>query len=95
MKKSGKVELFLNSAEAEINRSRFEFLERRKAEIEKSFGTSLVWDFKEGRKQHYIRSVFETGGLEDNEKWSEIQNDLIDRLIRLERALRNHIKELP
>jgi len=95
MKKIGKVDLFLNAADGEVNRTRFEFLEKRKTEIEKAFESSLVWDFKEGRKQHYIRSISDIGGLEDEKKWPEIHQDLIARLIKLERALRNHIKELP
>jgi len=95
MKKSGKVDLFLNAADGEVNRTRFEFFEKRKIEIERAFESSLIWDFKEGRKQHYIRSISNIGGLEDEEKWPEIHQDLITRLIKLERALRNHIKELP
>jgi len=94
LKKIGKVHLFLNG-DGEVNRERFEFLEKRKAEIEKAFESSLIWDFREGRKQHYIRSISNIGGLEDEEKWPEIHQDLITRLIKLERALQNHIKELP
>jgi hypothetical protein len=86
-----KAELFLNS-NAEINIERFE---RLKDEIESAFGEPLEWDFKENRKQHYIRSWTKIGGIEDENKWPAIQNDLVDRLIRLEKALRPYLASLP
>jgi len=95
MKKTSKVELFLNASNGETNRRRFEFLSDRKKEIEDEFGEPLVWNFREGRKQHYIQSYTEIGGFAEENKWTEIQDDLIRRLIRLEKALRKHLNELP
>lgn len=95
MKKNSRVEFFLGSQGAEVNKDRFTYLFRHKKEIEESFGDFLIWDFKEDRKQHYIRSICPFGGIEDEDKWAQIQEDLIDRLIRLEKSLRPYIKNLP
>lgn len=89
-----RVELFL-WADAQTNIKRFNSLLAKKEEIETAFGEPLEWDFKENRKQHYIRSWTKIGGIENEEKWSAIQNDLVNRLIRLEKALRPHLASLP
>lgn len=78
MKKSARVEFFFCSPNAEVNRRRFEILSANKESIEASYGETLVWDFKDSRKQQYIRSLCSFGGLIDEEKWTEIQNDMVE-----------------
>jgi Domain of unknown function (DUF4268) len=90
----GKVDLFLWS-DAQTNIKRFNSLLSKKEEIEAAFGEPLEWDFKENRKQHYIRSWSKIGGIENEDKWPEIQNDLVNRMIRLEKALRPYLTSLP
>jgi len=92
LKNVSKVDLFLCSPSAEINKERFEKFFLNKENIEEIFGEKLIWDFKENRKQHYIRTFTKVGGIDDADKWPEIQNDLVDRLVRLEQALRQFIK---
>ncbi|MFZ5451019.1 MAG: DUF4268 domain-containing protein [Thermodesulfobacteriota bacterium] len=89
-----RVELFL-WADAETNLKRFRSLEAKKDEIEKTFGEPLEWDFKENRKQHYIRSWSKIGGIDNEDKWPAIQNDLVNRMGRLEKALRPYLASLP
>jgi hypothetical protein len=89
-----KVDLFLWS-DAETNLKRFNILKARQEEIESAFGEPLEWDFKENRKQHYIRSWTKIGGIEDEDQWPAIQNDLVDRMIQLEKALRPYLASLP
>jgi hypothetical protein len=86
-----KVEFYINTATAEQNESYFRALEEKKAEIETAFGAPLEWDFKEGRKTHTIRSWIEIGGLLDQEKWPQIHEEMVDRMVRLEKALKPHI----
>jgi Domain of unknown function (DUF4268) len=92
MEKSSRVELFLCAPIAEVNKRRFEALLARKDEIEQRFGEPLLWEFKENRKQQYLRSCCPFGGLEEDSKWESIHKDLIDRLVRLENALRDIIR---
>lgn len=56
--------------------------------IEKEFGESLIWDKVEGRRVCRIKSLCEIGGLKDTDLWDRIQNDMVDRMVRLEKALR-------
>lgn len=90
----GRAELFFWS-DAQTNIKRFNSLLAKKEEIEAAFGEPLEWDFKENRKQHYIRSLTKIGGIENEDQWPEIQKDLVNRMIRLEKALRPHLASLP
>ena len=94
MKKTSRTEFFLCHSNFEINKARYEKLLAHKDEIEQKFGEPLNWDFNDSRKQQYIRTTCPIGGLDNEEKWSEIQNDLVDRHVRLEKAIGPHIKSL-
>lgn len=95
LKNVGRVGLYLYSSNKELDCRRYEILESNKSEIEKTFGESLEWDFKLGRIYQVIRSGTEKGGLNNDENWSKIQNDMVDRLIRLEKVLRSYLDKLP
>ena len=66
----------------------------KKDEIEGKFGDSLEWDQKEGRRNCIIRYLINDAGLNDEDKWSDIQDKLVDVMYRLEKALQPHIKKL-
>ena len=72
----------------------FDKLKHNKEGIEEKFGGSLEWDQKEGRRNCIIRSLVIKGGLKDEDQWPEIQDELVDKMYRLEKALRPFIKNL-
>jgi hypothetical protein len=90
----GRAEFYFIGSTPRHGKTLFCALKAKAKEIEASFGQLVDWDFKEGRKQHYIRSWTRTGGLQDEDRWPEIQKDLVDRMVRLKRALQDHIKAL-
>lgn len=94
MKKSARIDLYFGSPDSDINRNRFEYLASKKQEIEEKFGEPLIWDFNNNRKQQFIRSICPIGNFEEEEKWPEIQNDLVDRLIRLENTLKPYFSSI-
>ncbi len=75
-----RIEFWLQSSDSTTNKIRFEKLYERKSEIEAAYGEELDWDYKEDRKQHYIRSWCKIGGLKDKDRWDETQNDLVRRM---------------
>ena len=74
----------------------FNTLEEAKEQIEEAFGESLKWQRLEGKRACRISKRFSLGGYRDEEEeWSEIQDAMIDGMIRLEAAFRPHIDRLP
>jgi len=93
--RDARIDLTFSHSNGELNLKRYKYLENKKDEIERSFGEPLFWDFKEGRKQHYIKAIIKIGGIVDESKWDRIQDEMIDKLIRLEKSVRPYIKNLP
>lgn len=89
-----KVGLFFCSASAEINKKRYDSLLSHKDEIEQLCGMQLNWEFSESRKQQYIRFSNTLNIFESQEAWQRVCEDLVDRLIRLESAMRSFINQL-
>ena len=78
------------------NEEIFDRLRQSQAEIEEAFGEPLEWQRLEGKRACRIIKRFSLGGYQDDEeKWPEIQDAMIDGMIRLEAALRPHIDRLP
>lgn len=94
LKKSSRVDFWLSSSSLEINKERFEKLVLHKEKIEEIFGEPIIWNFKNNRKEQNLRTYSPLGGIDDNDKWTDIHNDLVDRLIKLDQALRQYIKAL-
>ncbi len=95
-KDKGSICLRLSLKDKNINWNRCKILESNKTQIEEAFGERLSkWDFREGRAEQFIYSYTEIGGLNNDENWSEIQIDMVDRLIKLEKVLRSYLNKLP
>jgi len=92
--KWGGVELYIDKGKEEINKRIFDAIYAKKEEIEADFGEQLEWERLEGRRACRIRARFEEAGLQDREKWDELQDKMIDAMIRLEAALKKHIARL-
>ncbi|SPD72685.1 hypothetical protein PITCH_A150004 [uncultured Desulfobacterium sp.] len=54
-------------------------------------GEPLKWDYKDGRTYQCISSYTPIKGIKNEAKWPKIQEDLVNRIVRLERVLQNHI----
>ena len=95
---TSEIELYIDrgrDADSE-NEEIFNTLQKSKEEIEKTFGESLEWARLKEQRSCRIVKQFSLGGYHDDEKkWGEIQDAMIDAMIRLEKAFRLHIDRLP
>ena len=66
----------------------------KRLEIEADFGGELNWEHVDGRQMCRISKQFKYDDLGDSDKWDKLQDDMIDAMIRLEKALKEHIKKL-
>ncbi len=86
-KEDATVELYIDRGDKDLNKRIFDFLHARKAEIEQQFGGALDWERLDERRACRISCTTTLGGYRTDEvKWPEIQDALIDAMIRLDRA---------
>jgi len=62
--------------------------------IEQAFGDRLDWQRLDHQRTSHIRYVIPGGGLQNQDRWPEIQERMIDAMVRLERALKPEIQLL-
>ncbi len=72
----------------------FDNLYSQRSAIEEAFGEALTWETKsEGIRSRRFYLSLDLGGLDNEEKWSEIAEAMVDAMIRLEKAIRPHVGE--
>jgi len=88
------VEFLIETRDKERNKAIFDELESKKKQIELKFGNILNWERKENNIRCRINYIINRGGLDDQDKWIEIQEAMIDAMDRLSKALKPHIQYL-
>lgn len=76
------------------NKEIFDLLIKHKDQIEKDFGESLEWEPLPESRACRIKKITEIGGWQDEERWEEVQDKIIDFSIRIKKAFDPIIKEL-
>lgn len=85
----GGIELYIDHDQdtGEKNKAIFDALYVEKESIEKEFGKPLEWQRLDDKRASRIRKRFEKGGLALPESWSALQDEMIDAMIHLDKAL--------
>ena len=96
--KFGNCEIYFdkgkNFVDPNINKQRFDKLCEHKKEIEEKFGSELSWERLDEKRASRIAVKIEGVGLNDKDKWKMLQNQMIDNMIKLEKATKNYIRQL-
>lgn len=94
--KYGQVELYIDRGKEteEENKRIFDQLYSHRQEIEKDFGDKLNWERLNDRRASRISKRFNYAGLNEREKWDKLQADMIDAMVKIDKALNKHIKAL-
>ena len=92
----GDVELYIDRGKEGEDESKaiFDRLAESKDTIEAACGESLDWQRLDSKRACRIKRNIALGGYRDESKWPEIQDAMIDAMIRLEKALKPHIAKL-
>lgn len=94
MSDAGAVELDIDTGDKHKNKSVFDALHQRKAEIEASFGAPLEWERLDDRRRSGIQYIVRAGGLTaPEEQWPAIQAALVQAMTRLSRTLYPYLLE--
>ena len=86
--------MYIDTPEADENKAIFDRFQAEQDKIEETFGGPLEWQRLDDRRASRIRHVVTIGGFMDRDHWPELQEALIDAMVRLEKALKPHIKAL-
>ncbi len=91
--KHGTVELYIDRGKEleEENKKIFDKFYEHKDEIEKIFGGKLNWQRLDNRRASRICKLYNNVGLNEKEKWDKLQNEMIDDMIKLEKAFKKYI----
>jgi hypothetical protein len=93
----GSVELYIDRGadDAETNKRFFDWLLGHKDEIEDAFGGELAWQRLDQKRGCRVACNFALGGWRSDElKWPEIQDAMINAMVRLEKAMKPQIASL-
>lgn len=91
------VELYIDrdKESGKGNKEIFDAIKKNEDQIEKEFGTSLVWERLDQKRASRIRKPMNIGGYRDEEdNWPDIHKKMIDCMVNFEKALRPYIKRL-
>ena len=92
---SSRVELYISTGDGAKNKKIFDKLYSQKERIEQDFGAKMGWDRLDNKKDSRIAVVVTEVGLRDEEKWDQIQNNMIDTMIKFENSLKERVRNLP
>lgn len=88
------AELWISLGQQQKSKEAFEALFAQKAEIEAAFGGPLDWQAQPEKEGSRIRYLLDRGYRAPLEQWSALQTELVDAMIRLDRALRQRVAAL-
>jgi hypothetical protein len=88
------IELYIDRGDAKTNKDLFETLLMQKEQIERSFGKPLDWQRLDEKQSCRVRYVLEGAGLLNQDKWSEIQERMIDEMIKFQKAIQPVLNQM-
>ncbi len=88
------VEFYIKRGEAKENKHILDSLYAKREAIEETFGDRLEWLRQDDHPASRIRYSLPGGGLRDQNRWPDIQEAMIDAMVRLEQALKPHLGQL-
>ena len=91
---SAEVILYIDRRDKSKTKNAFDILENNKKEIEESLGGPLVWDRLDDNRVSIIRYFYGDSGLQDRQRWPELQGKMIEAMINLEKVFRPYIKKI-
>ena len=94
MTEGARIDLYIDNGAANWNKSAFDSLLKHKTKIEDTFGSPLLWERLEDKRASVIRFSMDQFGIQNNDKWPELQDQMIDAMIKFENAFRPFIQKI-
>lgn len=91
---SARVELYISRPDGEWNNQTFQYFSQNKEAIESLFGEPLDWQPLPDKNACRICYWITDYGLSNEDSWEELQDRLIDAMVRLQRAFQPYIRRM-
>jgi hypothetical protein len=88
------VELYIDVGDKVKNKSVFDTLFASKEAIETEYGDQLVWQRLDNKRASRIMQRFDGVGLTAQDKWPDLQDRMIDAMIRLDHVFRPRLANI-
>ncbi|MCE9590976.1 MAG: DUF4268 domain-containing protein [Planctomycetes bacterium] len=86
------VEFYINRDDVTFNKAIFDYLHSKKEEIERVYGKSIGWERLDSKRASRLFDDSVPGGIHSpRDQWPATQRDMMDAMIRLEKALAPHL----
>ena len=89
-----RVELYINKGDKDKNKNIFDQIASSKEKIEQNFGSSLHWQKLDNKDASRISAKVSSISVRDEEKWPQLQENMVETMIKFEKAIRPHITRL-
>lgn len=89
-----RVELYIDTGSKDRNKDFFDEMHERREQIEVGFGGPLGWERLDNRKASRIRADLAPASVREVARWPELQDQMIEAMIRFAGALRSEIERL-
>jgi hypothetical protein len=87
------IGMSINKSTKEKNDFIFNKLLEKKNEIENKFGEELGWFNDKNTKSSAVYKEYNYAGLQNEDQWETLQNDMVDGMLKLTEIFDEYIKE--
>lgn len=94
LKDGAGVDLYIDVGAYDRNKLIFDALYVDKEQIESEFGAVFDWRRLDDKRASRIVHKISTGSLRQQETWDELQSQMIEAMIKLDKVLRNRLQNL-
>lgn len=93
LKNGAAIDLYIDVGDQARNKAIFDTLLEQKDAIEQEFGDTLDWRRLDDKRSSRIVKVYRGfGSLHEQDKWEQLQEMMIDAMIRFDKTLRKRIR---
>lgn len=89
-----RVELYINKGDKDKNKNIFDQIASSKEKIEQNFGSSLYWQRLDNKDASRISTAVSNTSVRDEKEWPQLQKNMVETMIKFEKAIRPHITRL-
>jgi len=87
-------EIYINRGDVTKNKETFDYFEKHKADIEKAFGSKLVWERMEDRVTSRIKNQLDGVDIFNEDDWPKMNEFLVDSAVRMHKTFKEYVGRL-